>query len=307
MSLSRLFGLLRGFVSVFGVNKVLNRLVARNGLGRDEEMKKLTGVKVTECSNTKSDEFHFSTNEKMAVKTGQLPNRGVKKIVQELVDHTYFIIENSDKNVVLPSDLEEQIRSKVEDQNAKGYKVQYFMKFGENIISTARMIELANPDYVYDPLWTPGTETESYTVKELNGSETDISVMGMFLNTEDTDYDPTLFLLDHPFDDKYPNGKISQVDAAKEFLAKSIDGLEIKQTDHRDVLSRYIMDKNNGLSPNDVILAQGWTRIPLGRRSVVGGSCVGCVNSGGGRRGLGGSVGRADDGVGVGFSAGLAD
>jgi hypothetical protein len=276
-------------------------------VGKETEMKKLDGVEITVAPEKKLGEFYFSTGEKMAVKTGLRSNREVNKAIQRLINHARFLAKNSDKNVVLPSNLESQIRNRVVELNGKNFVFRFYLRVGADVISEQCLRELANPAWVYGPLWTSDAEKESYTVEELNGSDAGISVCGAFLNAEETDCDPILFLLDHPFDDKYPNGKISQVSAASEFLAESIDGLELFQTDHRDVMSMFIMDKNDQLSPDNVILAQGWMRIPLGRRSVVGDSVVGNVYSNGGQLRLNRSSGQANSNVGVGFSAGLTD
>jgi hypothetical protein len=271
-------------------------------------MKKLAGVEVVEAPEIKPDEFLFSTGEKMSFKVGKKTDKEVNAAVNMLTNHAHFIAKHSDKNVILPADLESQIRDQVEALNAKGFVFRFYLRVGADIISEERLRELTDPDSVYKPLWKSGSEENSYTVEELNGSTTGISVMGAFVNAEATNYDPILHLLGHTWDDKYSNGKITQVQAAKEFIASERDDeLETSQTDHRDTYSMYIMDKNNGGKINNVILAQGWMRIPLGRRSVVGGSFVGDVVSHDGRWKLDRDNGDAYDDGGVSFSAGLAD
>ena len=277
------------------------------------KVKKLIGVEVVEAPEVKLGEFIFSTGEKMSFKMGKLTEKQVSKIIGRLVNHVYYIAKHSDKNVILPADIESQIRQQVEELNSKGYVFLFGLRFGENIISEKRLRDLTNPSWVYDPLWTPNEyrsddekvkNYNGYTVEELNGSETDIAVIGMFINTEKTGYDPTLMLLGHPYDDTYPNGKITQQNAVKEFLSEKFDGLEISQTDHLDANSMYIMDRNDKIKPDVMYLAKGFKRITLGRRTDDD-SIVGVVYSDDGRWGLDRSYGRGDDGGGVGFVAGL--
>jgi len=294
--------------SVFGAEMATGRFLARNGSGREINMQKLTGVEIRVTPEEKAREFIFSTDEIMRLRTGQRSKKEVEKIIGRLVNHVLYIAKNSNnKNVILPADLKDQVGKQVDALNSKGYELRFYVRFGADVISEQRLRELADPEWVYDPLWVPDRNTESYKVEELNGSETGISVMGAFMNAEESDFDATLFLLNHPFDDEYSNGKISQENGAKEFLAESIDGLETSSTDHRDADSMYIMDRNDQMPPSSVIFAQGLMRIPLGRRSVDGDSVVGGVFSDGGRWGLSGSNGFAYDCGGVSFSAGLAD
>ena len=63
-----------------------------------------------------------------------------------------------------------------------------------------------------------------------------------------------------------------------------------------------LMDRIEGKSNEDTILAKGFMRCPeLGQRTVRNDSFVGCVLMGSGRLGLGGSSGdaRADGGLGL--------
>lgn len=167
--------------------------------------------------------------------------------------------------------------------------------------------------YRYPNLWTPGTEAESYSDDELNQTASDLAVARLALfNVADTDVDPLLQHLDVPFDDYAKNtwgGKTTQLDE----IAKDITAFEAKHPehdmtdiDHRDFAFMALMDRIKGVGSEDMILSHGFMRIQnLGRRSVGGGSVVGCVDSSDGRLRLVWSFGSADPYDGVGVSAGL--
>ena len=273
-------------------------------------MKKITGVKITEKPQIKLSEVLFSTGDMMRLERGKLSGKDVKKVVNRLAGVARYIAKNSDNNVLLPTDLESQISSQVKVLNDKGFMFRFYLRFGADVISEARLRELADPSCVYGSLWTPGTEKNSYTVKELNESNEGVSVMGAFKNADNTRYDPMLLLLDCPFDEEYSNGKITQLQASKEFLAETIDSIETSQTGPTDVYSMYIMDKISQIKSDRMVLSSGWMRVllSLGRKVMGGGdSVIGVVCSGVGRLGLAWSYGNASGDSGVGFSAGLSD
>jgi hypothetical protein len=249
-------------------------------------------------------EFVFSTGEKMSLAVGQHGEKTLRGIANRLVSQIDCIRAHTDRPFKAPSKFAAQITDHVHDLNGSGLLLSFALRCGANYISWRKMCELANPDYVYDPLWTnPG----GYTLKELDGTFEGVSVIGMFQTAEQTNFDRRLLLRGHPWDDRYPNGKISQAQAVAEIVqAQPFTGLEIFQTDHRDATGVYVADHIDQIKPNSAIFDQGWMRIPLDRRSVDGVSVVGSVDSYDSPWGLYGSDGDGFDNEGVGLSAGLA-
>ena len=292
----------RGLI-IFGVEMAPDDFRPEMGWEGDK-MKTLEGIAVTEIQPTKPGEFVFSTGDKMAFETGKLEDRQVRRAADRLEHFLRYIAKNSDKKVTLPANIGDQILEQVRALNDKSYALHFYLRLGSDIISEDRLRELANPDYVYGSLWVPGTCKESYTLEELNGSNAGVSVMGAFKNADKTGYDRTLMLLSHPFDDKYPNGKISQQEAANEFLQEDAS---YSQIDHIDAASMYLMDYIDKVGNDKMFLAEGFMRVPLGRRAVDVDSFVGGVYSCGGRWKLGWSDGHAFGSDGVGFSMGLKD
>lgn len=165
--------------------------------------------------------------------------------------------------------------------------------------------------YRWPNFWVPGTEDESVTDRELNGSVTGFTAR-LALFATDSAYDPLLHFCGLPYDDMYRREEQqTQLEAIDQFTADFADqhqGAPLRTADQRDFLVWYIMDLLRGVELQDIVLARGFMRVPaLGRRTVIGDSCVGHVDSSGGRAKFGGSYGGASGGDGVGFSAGLAE
>lgn len=163
--------------------------------------------------------------------------------------------------------------------------------------------------YQWPNFWVPGTEKESLTKRELNGSA--IGYTARLALYSDNQYDKLLHFGGLPYDRKYAEpGEATQLDSLKkmqvDFAAQS-PGVSLRAADHRDFLVWYIMDLLCGVPRLDVVLAQGWMRVPLfDRRIVCGHSLVGDVFSCDGQVWFGRD--RGDDGLvdyGVGVSAGF--
>lgn len=166
------------------------------------------------------------------------------------------------------------------------------------------------PVYQWPNFWVPGTEKESVTEDELNGSAAGYTARLALYS--DNEYDRLLHFGGLPYDNKYANpGEATQLDklagAQADFAAEHA-GASLRACDHRDFLVWYIMDLIRGVPANKVVLAQGYMRVPaLGRRTVIGASYVGLVSSSDGWAGLGGSHGNGYGGGGVGVSAGFLE
>lgn len=173
--------------------------------------------------------------------------------------------------------------------------------------------------YRYPNLWTPGTEDNSYTTEELDGSPSakPEARLAIFNADETTGVDPLLHFLNTPFDDKYRDGapqtQLEALEATSQEFAKANPNdpqAFVRALGHRAAVMLVLMDRIRGVKPRsaDFVLNQGFLRIPeLGRRAVDGGSVVGFVDSDGSRLKLGGSDGRADPDRGVGVSVGLKE
>jgi len=169
-------------------------------------------------------------------------------------------------------------------------------------------------DYRYHELWTPGTEPDSYTEEELDGSVSDDSARIALFNTDKTGVDPILHHLGLPYDDyaknKWnPDASTTQLEAIeqdKRAFEAAHPGYSLDQLGFRAALTLVIMDRIANVDPRSekYILNRGYLRTELGRRTVDGYSVVGVVNSDVGRAGLGGGRGSADSYIGVGVSAG---
>lgn len=168
--------------------------------------------------------------------------------------------------------------------------------------------------YRYPNLWTPGTEGDSYTTEELNGTapKTPEARLAVFNADKTTGVDPLLHFLNAPYDERYRNGapqtQLKALEATSaEFATKHPEAV-LRALGHRATVMNVLMDRIRGVKHKsaDFILNQGYLRVPeLGRRELGGDSCVGHVCSGDSRLGLGRSDGGAGSGVGVGVSVGL--
>ncbi len=188
-------------------------------------------------------------------------------------------------------------------------------------VTFGRLVDLANKlaqragyDAVYrwENFWVPGTEKESVSEDELNGSAEGYTARIALFAEEESGYDPLLHFTSASFDRKYADeGEVTQLDLIEKMQADFAgrqSGASLRACDHRDFLVWYIMDLLRGVKPSEIVLAQGFMRVPvLGRRSVGGGSCVGDVDSGDGEARLDGSDGDGGGDVGVGVSAGFLE
>ena len=172
--------------------------------------------------------------------------------------------------------------------------------------------------YRYPNLWTPGTETNSYTPEELDAAPTDaLARLAVFNADRETGADPILHFLNMPFDDKYregaPQTQLEALTAAQAKFEKQHPQAMLQSLGHRAAAMLVLMDRIRGVETvnpqsDDYILNTGYVRIPdLGRRSVDGDSIVGYVDSNGGRLELDGSSGSASPNGGVGLVAGLKE
>ena len=269
-------------------------------------MKKLAGIKFNTTPNAKI--ITFSNGNEMKLALGKNPEKILEKASNGLCNFASYLADNSDRRgIVLPANFETQIRDQVFELGRKEFAwAKFGLRVGTDIISWARLHELADPSWIYGPLWTVGYDANGYTESELECEYEGISVVANFADAEKTGVDKRLFLLDHPFDEEYPrDGYLSQEAATAEFLAMDLPGLETFQTDHRDATLMYLYDRTNRVQNQRLILAQGWMRTHLGRRSVGRDSIVGHVYSYDGRWYLRGSYGSGGGRGGVGFSAGL--
>ena len=276
-------------------------------------MKKINGIEIANNSTPEVDnEFIFSTGEKMTFKVGKLSEKQVSATVNRLVNHARYLVKNSSSGTILPANLKTQIKEQVEELNSYGFIFRYYLRVGSNIVSWNDLCNLANPYETFNNLFIPGTESNSYTMEELDGFDHGLSVLAMFQNAESSFYDASLMLQDYPWDEKvrYISNKsnITKKQAIKEFLkAQPFDGIEVSQTSHRDATSMYIMDRNDKIPADKMFLSCGDMLTRLGRRDVRGYSYVGTMSSI-----IGNWFLRAIDGDtfpvnGVGFSAQLLD
>jgi hypothetical protein len=188
-------------------------------------------------------------------------------------------------------------------------------------VTFAQLLKLANDlavergydkAYQWPSFWVLGTEKESVTSRELNGSARGYTArLGLFSEVP-SDYDPLLHFCGLPYDDTYREKKQqTQLEAIDQFtraFTARQPGADLRTADQRDFLVWYIMDLFRGVEPQEIVLALGFMRVEvLGRRTVGGDSCVGDVYSDGGRAGFAGSYGGALVDYGVGFSAGFME
>ena len=190
-------------------------------------------------------------------------------------------------------------------------------------VTHARQVQLANTlaaergfaeVYPWSPLWVPGTEQNSLTKLELDGSQADFDVRIALFSDEPNPYecDPLLHFKNLPFDGKYKKRGQStqeeQIACKREGFVARNPGTFLEPADHDDFLTWYCMDLIRNVPAEDVVLARGFMRVPrFGRRAVGGDSCVGNVYSFDGQALLGGSLGSAHDGYGLGLSTGFIE
>lgn len=168
--------------------------------------------------------------------------------------------------------------------------------------------------YVYPNLWTPGTETNSYTDEDLGAASGKLTLARLMLNNPNNQStnrgnqaEPLLHFLNQPFDSKNAKrGDITQlqsvIEASEHFTAINPE-LSLRATTHREVALLALIRRIKG---EPMPVNWGFMRdANHTRKEVGGGSVVGGVRSFVGRFRLGGSYGSACPSVGVGLSAGL--
>ena len=172
-----------------------------------------------------------------------------------------------------------------------------------------------SPVYRYAPLWTPGTEAESYKAKELDKSPLDtVARLAIFNADKTTNVDPILHFLNMQYDDMYRDGEpqtqLEALAATKEQFAQKHPQTLIQGLGHRAAAMLVLMDRIRGVEKvdpksEDFVLNTGFLRVPgLGRRTVDGDSLVGRVYSDDGQLGLGGSDGNSLSSGGLGLAVG---
>lgn len=154
--------------------------------------------------------------------------------------------------------------------------------------------------YRYPNLWTPDTERNSYTAKELNNAPADPQArLAVFSADKTTGVDRLLHFLDQPYDDVHrgdaPQTQLESVSRTAAETAKNHPQATVTALGHRAVAMLALMDRIRGVKKVDpksaaFILNQGFMRLPVGRRGVAGVSIVGDVYSSDGRFKLGGVV-----------------
>lgn len=193
----------------------------------------------------------------------------------------------------------------------------------ENVSTTALMsaAEDLRPQGVaemwrWPNLWEPGTEAESYTEADLNGSQTAVLAQLAIFSSKETGVDRTLHHLSLPYDkfakEKWnPDIETTQLEAVaadKVEAEARHEGFELTMTDHRGYLVDAIMARILGVDPSsaEFPLNSGFMRMPedMRRRTVDGVSVVGLVGSAQGRLAFAGASGFAHSDGGVGVSMG---
>ena len=186
-------------------------------------------------------------------------------------------------------------------------------------VPTAKLLALASElavargfdsPFRWKPLWVPGTEAESLSESEQNG--TVASITARLALYSDNQYDRLLHFGRLSYDDKYrEKGKATQLEELERVTRNFTSyhaGTTLEAADDRDFLVWYIMDLLRKLPANELVLASGVMRVVrYGRRRVDGGSFVGRVDSDDGQAFFDGSYGGARPGAGVGLSVGLQE
>jgi hypothetical protein len=188
-------------------------------------------------------------------------------------------------------------------------------------VSTDKMIEVINtlaktkgvdPVRLWNPLWVPGSEKESLTEVELNGSVEAAEPRLALFNAESTGCDPLLFLTGVPFDEKYRRNAVeaTMVELIDEKVRafRSVYHHSFGVNGFRDYLFWYMQELIRDIDPrsDEFVLNRGWMADPnLGRHAVGGGSYVAFVISLDGQASLYRWDGYAVSNIGVSFSVGL--
>ncbi|MCL1930106.1 hypothetical protein FWF93_03145 [Candidatus Saccharibacteria bacterium] len=289
-------------------------------------MKKLTHV-MTETARRR--EFTLSNNSTVRLQLGNLSDQEARETVWRLRDFALFIFEHSDKDVQLTGNnikLESELYDNVWALNRAGYKMEYFLRLGSDVISEKRLRELVDPEFVSGELW------DGYTVEELEGQFTGIAVCGVFLRYDDPAdpvvADQKLILMNMHFDNQYAEDwqvnklaahqkiildsqrprphEMTQVRAVKDLVGSDF-GPELEQDSvtYRDVLSMYLMSKHAGIGTAPYGTGS-LALVSLPRGGVVGETEVPELSSPHGRLGLYASRGLVpSEGTGVSLLAGL--
>ncbi|MCL1930055.1 hypothetical protein FWF93_02875 [Candidatus Saccharibacteria bacterium] len=269
-------------------------------------MRKLTSVKLVVAGAARDGNYkEFALPKGHRVRLAlrkQLVVSELEEIIDRLTDYAYFIAKHSDKeNVVWPKKpaLRKQIQESVYGLYVRGYELECFLRLGADVISTERLTELANPEYIYDRLWIPGHDRKGFTEDDLDGTFTGVSVCGVFLRYDEKPLDSIdrkLILLNMPFDSGMMGSLhvMTQVKAIEGLVGFDFDPVfEKAPVSYRDSLSMYLMAKNSktGAMP---YTGEGVLAFPeLRRRKIYDMSMVGASQVQDGILHLGGTKGDA--------------
>jgi hypothetical protein len=186
----------------------------------------------------------------------------------------------------------------------------------DHILQTAEAIKPENVPVLYrfTNLWTPNTESNSYSQAELNGGpENHVARLAVYNADTNTSVDPVLHYLNTPYDEKYQENcsttQLQELEQDQQDFNVKYEDFKLSSLDHKAFAMLALMDRiRGGVAPNskDFILNTGFMRIPdLGRRDVCGDSCVGNVDSDDGQLKFDCSYGVAGVFNGVGLSVGI--
>jgi hypothetical protein len=208
----------------------------------------------------------------------------------------------------------------LEDSGVAGEK---FVQLPRGVIELPEIIKILDgasyPDgrtypetYVYDRLWTPGTDPNGYGAFDVGNLAADRKDEDwqpharVAVHNPDSPDEPLLHFLNMPFDNEYAKKRqetqLDAIDKAAQEYGTAHEGFEMTPLNAVGVamiaLSRRIKGEKTPMS-------WGFMRdATLSRKTVDGGSYVGDVDSLDGGLRFVRSDGRADSGVGVGLSVG---
>jgi hypothetical protein len=226
------------------------------------------------AKNTAANKFVFSTGEEIQVMllSDNLTEEAIDRITRRRVACIRYLAKYSDKISLedLPANLEQITRIKVENLYEPGYFFSSHVVVGSDIMSEERFRRLVDATMTSPSLWSYDTSVRPrYEAKELEGQQLGFDIAGCFVNNETTLCDKRLFLIEHPFDEKYPNGKISQTKAASEFISHPLDDrLTIWPAGHLDAYSMFLKSKSLATGEIDVCRNPSYNKGSL--RSLLG-------------------------------------
>jgi hypothetical protein len=166
--------------------------------------------------------------------------------------------------------------------------------------------------YVYNRLWTPGTDQDGYSAEDLDKFDSERSGSGVLphvrraLHNPSSKVDPKLHFLNQPFDEQYAEeGAETQLQAIAKAQAEyeaAHEGFGMTPLNAKGVAMIALIQRIKG---EDMPFEYGWLNdATMPRRTVVGDSLVGDVDSLDGQLRLDRSDGDAFPYDGVGLSVG---